>query len=184
MMTCDAHQFEREQKCHIKFVEHHKDSDYDWFVRLRPDLVFWEDAPDPQLLDPTYIHARLLVAENISGLTQGSFSYGWDDPTCGAGVCNGGPCSNTCEVYDDQFAIIPTMHVKSYFESHVTDLRAPALSEAEECKMTGNGFPEGFFTRSVIRSGGRFRPLSLESRLFMYKGTVPNETRVGVLFDC
>jgi hypothetical protein len=27
-------------------------------------------------------------------------------------------------------------------------------------------------------------PLSLESRLFMYKGTIPNETKVGVPFNC
>jgi hypothetical protein len=179
-----ANQFEREEMCHIVFLQHHADSDYDWFLRVRPDLAFWEDAPDLQTLDANFIHARLLAARNVSGLRQGSFSYGWDDPTCGAGVCTPGACSSTCEVYDDQFAFVPYAMAKAYFESHVTDTRAPPLSETEECKLTRNGFPEGFFTRSVIRSGGRFMPLSFESRLFMHKGTVPNETRAGVTFDC
>lgn len=177
-------QFEREEKCHIMFLQHHADSDYDWFLRTRPDLVFWENAPDLLTLDPTFIHARLLAAVNISGLNQGSFSYGWDDPTCGADVCMPGSCSHTCEVYDDQFAIVPYTLAKAYFESHVTDARAPPLNEAEECKLPRNGFPEGFFTRAVIRSGGRFMPLSLESRLFMHKGTVPNETQVGMPLKC
>ena len=179
-----ANQFEREEKCHIAFLQRHADADYDWFLRVRPDLVFWENAPDLQALDAAFIHARLLSALNVSGLDQGCLSYGWDDPTCNADVCMPGTCSSSCEVYDDQFALIPAALAKAYFESHVTDTRAPPLSEAEECKLTRNGFPEGYFTRSVIRSGGRFKPLSLESRLFMYKGNVPNETRVGVALNC
>ena len=177
-------QFKREEKCHLRFLEHHKDSDYEWFVRVRPDLAFWEDAPDLLSMDPTFIHARLLSAVNISGLTQGCLSYGWDDPSCGADVCVPGPCSTSCAVYDDQFAIIPPGLAKPYFESFASETLAPSLSENEECKLTRNGFPEGFFTRSVIRSGGRFMPLCLESRLFMYKGTLPNETHVGLPFDC
>ena len=179
-----TNQFEREERCHLKFVMDHQDSDYEWFLRLRPDLAFWEDAPDPRTLDPAYIHARVLSAINVSGLTQGSFSYGWDDPTCGANVCMPGPCATTCTVNDDQFAIIPSALAKAYFESHVAETRPLPTSPEVECKLTRNGFPEGYFTRSVIRSGGQFMALGLESRLFMYKGTVPNATRVGVVFDC
>jgi len=179
-----TNQFEREEMCHIHFAADHKDSDYEWFLRLRPDLAFWEDAPDPRTLDPSYIHARVLSAINISGLTQGSISHGWIDETCWAGVCMPGSCATSCAVYDDQFAIIPWTLAKAYFESHAAETRPPPTIEEVECKLTRNGFPEGFFTRSVIRSGGRFTPLNLESRLFMYKGTVPNASRVGVVFDC
>jgi hypothetical protein len=179
-------QFDREEKCHRMFLQHHADSDFNWFIRVRPDLAFWEDAPDLGALDPTYIHARLLSAQNVSGLNQGSFSYGWDEPSnwCNADVCVPGSCANSCEVYDNQIAIIPATLAKPYFERHVTSTQPPMLSPEEECRLTNNGFPEGYFTRSVIRSGGRFMPLSLESRLFMYKGTIPNETKVGVPFNC
>ena len=158
--------------CHIQFAADHKDSDYEWFLRLRPDLAFWEDAPDPRTLDPSYIHARVLSAINISGLTQGSISYGWIDETCWAGVCMPGSSRQDKLCHFMRCLRRPICHhtldpCEGVLRKSCRRNPPPPTREEVECKLTRNGFPEGFFTHSVIRSGGRFTPLNLESRLFM-----------------
>jgi hypothetical protein len=176
-----ANQFDRNEACYKRVLETHAAAPYDWYVRVRPDLVLWDDAPAPESLDAGAIHARLLSAQNMPGVKQGTMSYAFDDPKCNHEVCLPGTCSTLCEVYDDEFAIVPAAMAEAYFaaQEHKT-----GVEESRECHWTRNGFPEGFFTRAVMRGGGRFKPLTLESRLFMYKGDVPDEAARDVEKNC
>jgi hypothetical protein len=168
--------------CETLVLQTHLTDPYDWYIRVRPDLVLWEDMPPLETLDRTAIHARLLAAQNVSGLTQAHFTYAWDDPTCNALICMPGSCAKNCTVYDDQFAIVPAAQAEAYFDA--LDHTHPNEDAALECQLTRNGFPEGFFTRGVQRGGGWFTPLALEARLFMHKGDVPNPAAAGVLKNC
>jgi hypothetical protein len=174
-------QFDRNELCFKEVLKTHLISPYEWYVHVRPDLVLWEDMPALETLDANVIHARLLSAQNIGGLTQAHFSYAWDDPTCNAAVCMPGSCATNCTVYDDQLAIVPAAQAEAYFDAAE---HSQGLNEAFECQLTRNGFPEGYFTRDVQRGGGVFKPLALEARLFMYKGDVPDPAAAGVMKTC
>jgi hypothetical protein len=175
-------QFERNELCFKEVLQTHLTDPYDWYIRVRPDLVLWEDMPPLETLDGSAIHARLLAAQHVSGLTQAHFTYAWEDPTCNALICMPGSCAKNCTVYDDQLAIIPAAQAEAYFDA--LEHTHPNEDAALECQLTRNGFPEGFFTRGVQRGGGWFTPLALEARLFMYKGDVPNPAAAGVLKNC
>ena len=149
-------QLERNLKCYEKIAQHN----FDWFVRTRPDLVLWDDVPDLEQLDDGGIHARLLSAVNISGLFIGSFNTAYDTERCNSDVCGRSVGCATCAVYEDQLAIVPRAAAHAYFHAF------ERLEGASEACWPTNGFPEGFFTRAVLRGDGRFVPLTLEARLW------------------
>jgi len=194
----------RQDACYEKLMETHKANSYDWYVRSRPDLVLWDTAPELATLDATAIHARLLGASGISGVFQGTFSWAWEDPTCWAIVCMPGSCATNCTVHDDQLAFVPAAMAEAYFLTDKDDANAPGSGQRRvaayfaregkpvpqpvvpECQWTRNGFQEGFTDRKTLRLGGRFVPLTLESRLFLYKGgkEVPDRNQTHVPKTC
>jgi len=81
-------QFERMDRCYSAIKEAHP-SGFDWYFRSRPDLMLWDDAPPLEQLDPGAIHARILSAQNMSGLTYANFASEeescWPVRSCCAG---------------------------------------------------------------------------------------------------
>ena len=193
---------ERQDACYRQVQAHEPARGaYHWFVKSRPDLVLWEEAPPLASLARDAVHARLLAAVGMQGLTTASFSSGWRLPLadCGADVCLPGACATACAVYDDQLAFVPAQMAAAYFLHSAwrslsveqarnaslveTGQPLPPLSE-EECAWTHNGFPEGALTRKVLLLGGRWAPLTLEARLFLRKGDVPDRALVGLVKPC
>ena len=149
-------QLERNLKCFEKLEQ----QNFDWFVRTRPDLVLWDDVPDLEHLDDGAIHARLLSAVNITGLHFGTFNTAFDTDKCNGDVCGRPEGCTTCAVFEDQLALVPRSAAQAYFNAF------KMLEGASGSCWPTNGFPEGFFTRAVLRGGGRFVPLTLEARLW------------------
>ena len=128
---------------------------FDWFVRLRPDVMLWSDAPDVGDLDAASIHARLYAADRLASVAAASFA---DHVLCGSGGggCMPGPCASSCAMYDDQIAFVPAAMAGAYFglRDHIQGRPAPA-----DCAWTQSMFMEGQFTRAVLRRNGSFTPL-------------------------
>ena len=141
---------------------------YDWYFRTRPDLMLWDDAPALEGLDKGAIHARIMSAQNMSGLVYANFAS--ESASCWPEVCTPGPCvppGAPCAVYDDQLALVPRAQADAYFMEPKSLPGAVPL--VPECEWVTGGFPEHFFMRNTLKKGGRFAPLALEARLVGYK---------------
>lgn len=193
-------QFWRLSSCFRALREHHNGSlPYEWYIKSRPDLLLFDDAPNLDSLDRASIHARLLIASNFPNLVAEHFgasppttegaresAWSWGRGECSPALCGAGPCAAAdaiCAVFDDQLFIAHSSVAHIAFAG--LDRLNHTSPNGRECEWPTGGFPEHEFTRAVYRNGGRFQPLRLAARLSGYKGeVVPDPATAGQHMDC
>jgi len=139
-------QYERFARCHELIVHHERaardGSQYDWVVRLRPDLLWYGDL-DLALLSTAGVHSRqrcvggvegALGLESISTGEVAALSRG-----CAAGgdvcACDLPSCAPGAIRVDDQVAAIPRKFAAAYLVDAAKPCDAAALAEFDDtCK--------------------------------------------------
>jgi hypothetical protein len=174
----------RARACYAALPGDKRDS-YDWVIRTRPDLILWDAAPDPNALNRSAVGARLFAAARLNGpafanwtVKPGTLAAAFGDADCNGGACVPGTCAPAdapCILWDEALNFVPRPQLRAYFDA---PSETPAATSAAPgaCAWPASNGPEGGFTRAVLAGGGAFAPLTLEARLFMYKGDVPDES--------
>ena len=113
---------------------------YDWFIRTRPDNVWFGDMPRVVTLSPLAISLRARSFANY-GVTRrmndNHMSYGWgNEGNCTAPQCLTCTAEVTkdqkCLIVDDQFAVVPRIRADHYFRrEHSQPRGAPDWPETD-----------------------------------------------------
>jgi hypothetical protein len=160
---------------------------YDWVVRTRLDLALWDAAPDPNTLNATAVAARIFSASGIESsalgytVKPGTLAAGWGDGDCNGGACVRGACAARdapCVLWDEALNFVPAALLPKYFFDPGADTASGRVPPADDvaCAWPASNGPEGRFTRAMAALGIPFVPITLEARLFMFRGDVPDET--------
>jgi len=75
---------------------------YEWFIKTRPDFVFYQDFPPMTSFSYGYVYTRFRSVQGIGGLSSDHFSWNYCDPRC-----NGLPETAIGYVNDDMVRVVP-----------------------------------------------------------------------------
>ena len=102
---------------------------FEWFVRTRPDNIWFGDAPALSTASPLDVLARARSLLRFPGrLTDDSMSWGFDAPQhhCAPPlprkvICKLTATAQPCGIIDDQFAAVPRIQSERYFLRRPTE---------------------------------------------------------------
>jgi len=114
---------------------------FDWVIRSRPDLYFYGDLPKLSSLNSNAIYSRMRCFDFNGPFHLDAYSseiqYTFQNGECDRDQW-WYPLSEECQdpfVMDDQFAILPRIHLDAYFRNHE---KAQAKWDWKEQKLTNS----------------------------------------------
>lgn len=75
---------------------------YEWFIKTRPDFVFYQEFPPITSFSQGYVYTRFRSIQGIGGLTSDHFSWDYCEF-----ACNGIPATSIGYVNDDMVRVVP-----------------------------------------------------------------------------
>jgi hypothetical protein len=150
---------------------------YDWYVRVRPDALFFSPLPALSSLDSMAIHVRARAATNAN-LTSWQAS---------AAPCIAYGCDCTpCYIFDDQLAVVPGGRLASvYFNLYSAYRNADTAAKRRDphgCISAGEhlvGFAEKDFTLLLLQSlsFGEFSLLNVSANVYKHPSEYTRNSR-------
>mmetsp|Transcript_12279 Transcript_12279/g.19821 ORF Transcript_12279/g.19821 Transcript_12279/m.19821 type:complete len:355 (+) Transcript_12279:237-1301(+) len=105
-----SNQFERLAICYSLIVETHSADYYDWFIRTRPDNIYFDNPiPFLETLNPGQVHVRWRLAGPGSYLEE-EMSFYVPKIVCG---------NRNCYIADDQVGIVHGSLAAKYFRASI-----------------------------------------------------------------
>jgi len=161
----------RSLKCRDYFHSLKLKEEVRWLLYTRPDILYFEDAPDMLNLKPgIHMRARIWDAPSSVDIQFASFmSWLWWEKKAGKPVVNRSiPCSeaihsclnNQCITFDDQLAIMDVCSAENYF-----NLTSEQRQRTEQCCECNISYIEGQMTRRLIGTNSTLHVLSWSFRL-------------------
>jgi hypothetical protein len=75
---------------------------YEWFIKTRPDFVFYQEFPPITSFIQGYVYTRFRSIQGVGGLTSDNFAWNYCEPGC-----NGIPETSIGYVNDDMVRVVP-----------------------------------------------------------------------------